>query len=277
MTHNYSDESLRRLSMITGHKHQDRTDAALIEGNASGRDAAASPDDHSALAAYSKSGDVYFFASDHESSYPVNLSKIIAQGGTFIGVAGGMEHNFAYWVASRPDRIVLYDVNPWALKLAKAKCELLLTCESYEEFTRRFDRIFKGKEAFAFESISSEDVHELVLAGIKLARIACFLTPIRDRDNGWDKPDEFATLKSIISTVDIEHVHGDVLNTELGNRNDVSLIFVSDIFGIGANWKRKDGFVSHMKELQRRGSIRADAQIIDGAGENQVLLVQQYT
>lgn len=263
--------------MVAGHKPEDRNHSASprTEGGTSTSDAVASPAQAN-LASYSKAADVYFFASDHESNYPANISKITARGGTMIAVAGGMEHNFAYWVQSRPDKVVLYDVNLWAIKLAKAKCELLLNCGSYEEFSQRFDRIFKGREEFKFTSISADDVHELVLAGTKIARTAVFLTPNCGCDNGWDKPEQFKILKQIIASSNIEYVHGDILSANFRNNRDVSLIFVSDIFGISANQERRAGFVGNLKEQQRRGNIREDAQIIDGASERQVLPVKGY-
>lgn len=225
---------------------------------------------------YSKASDVYFFASDAESDYPTNISKIEVRGGTAVAVAGGMEHDFAYWVVNQPDRIVLYDVNPWAIKLAQAKCELILKSENYKEFIARFNRIFKGEERFVFTSVSANDISELVLAGIKLIRCLGSLNPRCDQDNGWDKPEEFNTLKNTIRTKTILYVHGDILNIDFRNYRDVSLIFISDIFDMTVNDKLRSDFVKVLRQHQNSGHIRRDAQIIDNSNHRKVIHVSEY-
>lgn len=228
------------------------------------------------LSAYSKADDVYFFASDYEADYPETAKKIEVNGGTFVGVAGGLEHNFAYWVASQPDRIVLYDVNAWAIKLAKVKCELLLACDSFLEFSQRFEKIFKGREQYSFTSISPDDVSELVLAGIKTARTAIFLTPQCERENGWDKPEQFEALKRIVRADTIEFVHGDMLAEDFTEHDDVALVFVSDIFGIGANRERKPLLLESLRNRLANGRIRIDAQVIDAEHPKKVTSISNY-
>lgn len=228
------------------------------------------------LAAYSKAGDVYFFASDHEADYPDAAKKITVNGGTFVGIAGGMEHNFAYWVASQPDKIVLYDVNSWAIKLAKAKFELVLSCNTYKEFAQKFDRIFKGRETFSFVSITADDASELVLAGIKTSQTALFLSPRCDRDNGWNTPEQFETLKRIIGKNAIEFVQGDLLAEDFPNQSDVSIIFLSDIFGIGANQERKAQMIVSLRRHYSTGGIRGDAQVIDATHPENVAGIVDY-
>ena len=267
------------MGLTTEHKQRDDGElvapAQGVSENTS-EHALTSSDVTANLSAYSKAGDVYFFASDHEADYPDTAKKIKVNGGTFVGIAGGLEHNFAYWVASQPDKIVLYDVNSWAIKLAKAKCELILACDSYQEFSQRFDKIFKGKEQFTFTSISPDDASELILAGIRTARTAIFLSPRCERENGWDKPEQFGALKRLISANTIEFVHGDMLAEDFTHQEDVSLIFVSDIFGIGANEERKPQLLDSLKNRLADGKIRETAQVIDADHPQKVAGVKNY-
>ena len=227
------------------------------------------------FAAYSRPTDVFFFASPHEAGYPENLRDISVKGGTYIGIAGGMEHNFSYWVASRPERIVLYDVNPWAIKLAQAKCELLPTCESYEQFIEKFDEVFQGRCTFSFTSLSQSDLEDLVAAGINIARGAASLYPQSITNNGWDRPEEFKTLKEIVASGRVEYRLGNILDHDLSGLENIGLVFLSDIFGINANYIRKHEFVEGLRSLLSHGNLRSDAQIIDAGGKPNVLSIEE--
>ena len=153
----------------------------------------------------------------------------------------------------------------------------MLACDSYEEFAKKFDNVFKGREQFTFTSISADDLSELVLAGIKTARTAVFLSPSCDRQNGWDKPEQFAALKRIISSNVVEFKHADMLNEDFSNQSNISLIFVSDIFGIGANHERKPQLLETLRRRLENGDIRRDAQVIDADHPDKVTSITDYT
>lgn len=228
------------------------------------------------LSAYSKATEVFFFASDHEADYPKIARRINVKGGTYIGIIGGLEQNFAYWVANQPDKIVLYDINPWTVKLAKAKFEILLSCDSFSEFSDSIDNIFKGQRDFSFTSISPDDFSELVLAGIAVARMAILLTPRCDDNNGWSKAWQFNALKQIIASTTIELVCADVLAVDFINHQDVSLIFLSDILGLTANHERQPQMLESLRHHFLAGDIRKEAQIIDSEHPHKIMPFTDY-
>lgn len=226
------------------------------------------------FASYSKPSDVYFFTSCAESEYPRNVPDIKIRGGRYIGVAGGMDHNFAYWAAHRPDAIELYDVNYWGLKLAQAKCELLPHCASYDEYANRFDRIFKGRETYKFGSLTAGEYDGLVAAGIDIARKVGSLKPQPEVANGWSDANDFSALRDVVIQVKIDFHHADILQVDLASRKDLGLLFLSDIFGLGANFTRRPEFIQRCQMLLAKGAFLDGAQIIDGARDRgrQVML-----